>query len=210
MKLIERMLVVLSAVVLLFAHPICFGQLDRASLSGTVTDQSGAFVPETKITATQVSTQVSGSKRSLYSFLLTVPGAQNVGFANNIMGGVGMYSQVVMDGVTAEYNAAVQGVMQRPQSVETIAEFKVVNSVAAEYGLTGGAFMSFISKSGTNDFHGDAYEYLRNNALDARSFFARQVAIQKQNEFGFTAGGPLVIPRVYDGRNKTFFFGNFP
>ena len=120
-----------------------------------------------------------------------------------------MYSQVVIDGATAEYNPAVQGVMSRPPSVETLAEFKVVNSVAAEYGLSGGAFISFATKSGTNEFHGSAFEYLRNEALDARSFFAASRAIQKQHEFGFTAGGPVYIPKLYDGRKKTFFFGSF-
>lgn len=288
---------------LLSAESVCLAQMDRASLSGTVTDSSGAVVPGTTVEAVQVDTQakftattnergiynfiglpignytvsaekqgfsqtvqsnvvlagnsavradftltpgaltqkvevtaaaplveerssaygvsvqtkalnelplqVSGGERSLYSFLNTVPGVSNAGFANNIMGGVGMYSQVVFDGVTAEYNPGVQGVMSHPPSVETIAEFKVVNSVAAEYGLTGGAFMSFISKSGTNDFHGDAFEYLRNNDFDARSFFARTVSIQKQNEFGFTGGGPVYLPKIYDGRNKTFFFATF-
>src|SRR5260370_24954519 len=99
--------------------------------------------------------------------------------------------------------------MSKPPSVETIGEFKVVNSGAAEYGLTGGAFMSFISKSGTNQFHGDAFEYLRNNDFDARTFFASTVSIEKQNEFGFSGGGPVMIPKVYDGRNKTFFFATF-
>ncbi len=281
----------------------CFAQLDRASLSGTVTDSSGGVIPSAVVTAEQRSTkstfstttnssgtynftglplgeytvsvskpgftqgvtegvvltsnaavradialkpgsvservevkaesplieersssygsdlestslenlplQVNGSKRSLYGYLATIPGVSNAGFQNNIMGGVGMYSQIVIDGAPAEYNAAVGGVAQRPPSVEDIGEFRVVNSVSAEYGLTGGAFMSFITKSGTNEFHGDAYEYFRNNIMDARSFFAQDVAIQRQNEFGFTAGGPVVIPHLYNGRNRTFIFGNF-
>ena len=152
---------------------------------------------------------MNGGKRSLYGYLATIPGVSNAGFQNNIMGGLGMYSQIVIDGVAAEYNAAVGGVAQRPPSVEDIGEFRVVNSVSAEYGLTGGAFMSYITKSGTNEFHGDGYEYFRNNIMDARSFFAQDVAIQRQNEFGFTAGGPVVIPHVYNGRNRTFIFGNF-
>src|SRR5712691_8167365 len=73
MKLIERTFVVLPVTVLLLANPICFGQLDRASLSGTVTDQSGAFVPETKITALQVSTQVNfnaaTNESGVYNFI---------------------------------------------------------------------------------------------------------------------------------------------
>jgi len=138
-----------------------------------------------------------------------VPGVANAGFSNNIMGGVGMYSQVLVDGVSAEYNPGVPGVMSDPPSVEAIGEFKVVNTISAEYGLTGGSFMSFVTKSGTNQLHGDAFEFLRNNDMDARSFFASTVSVEKQNEFGFTAGGPVYIPKVYDGRNKTFFFGTF-
>ncbi len=185
-------------------------QIDVAAAAPLIEERSSAYGVNVQTQALEkLPLQVSGGERSLYSFLNTVPGVSNAGFANNIMGGVGMYSQVVYDGVTAEYNPGVQGVMSHPPSVETIAEFKVVNSVAAEYGLTGGAFMSFISKSGTNSFHGDAFEFVRNNDFDARSFFAPTVAIEKQNEFGFTGGGPVYIPKVYDGRNKTFFFATF-
>jgi hypothetical protein len=185
-------------------------QVEVEATASLIEERSSAYGVNVQTQALEkLPLQVSGGERSLYSFLNTVPGVSNAGFANNIMGGVGMYSQVVYDGVTAEYNPGVQGVMSHPPSVETIAEFKVVNSVAAEYGLTGGAFMSFISKSGTNQFHGDAFEYLRNNAFDARSFFASTVSIEKQNEFGVTGGGPVYIPKVYDGRNKTFFFATF-
>ena len=185
-------------------------QVEVTAAAPLIEERSSAYGVNVQTQALEkLPLQVSGGERSLYSFLNTVPGVSNAGFANNIMGGVGMYSQVVYDGVTAEYNPGVQGVMSHPPSVETIAEFKVVNSVAAEYGLTGGAFMSFISKSGTNQFHGDAFEYLRNNDFDARTFFAPTVSIEKQNEFGVTGGGPVIIPKVYDGRNKTFFFATF-
>jgi len=59
-----------------------------------------------------------------------------------------------------------------------------------------------VTKSGTNAFHGNAYEYLRNDAFDSRDFFASKVAPDKENEFGFTLGGPI-------RKNKTFFFGQF-
>lgn len=153
--------------------------------------------------------QVAGSKRSLYSYLSTVPGVQNAGFQNNVMGSVGMNSEVVIDGVSAEYNPGVAGVASNPQSVEALAEFKVVSSVNAEYGLTGGAFMNYVTKSGTNTLHGNVYEYLRNDALDARNFFSPTVPFDRQDEFGFSLGGPFVIPHVYNGRNKTFFFWNY-
>ena len=178
--------------------------------SSLIEERSSAYGSDLETTSLEsLPLQVNGGKRSLYGYLATIPGVNNAGFQNNIMGGVGMYSQIVIDGVPAEYNAAVGGVAQRPPSVEDIGEFRVVNSVSAEYGLTGGAFMSFITKSGTNELHGNAYEYFRNDVMDARSFFAAKAATQRQNEFGFTVGGPVVIPHVYNGRNKTFFFGNF-
>ena len=70
----------------------------------------------------------------------------------------------------------------------------------------GSTLVTFVSKSGTNAFHGSAYEFLRNQKLDARGFFAAKKAVYKQNDFGFTAGGPVWIPRLYHGRDKTFFF----
>ncbi len=76
----------------------------------------------------------------------------------------------------------------------------------AEYGQTGLGITSFSIKSGTNQLHGSVYEYLRNEALDSRGFFAPTTPINKQNEFGVLGGGPVVIPKIYNGKDKTFFF----
>ncbi len=92
-------------------------------------------------------------------------------------------------------------------SVESITEFSVdTNGFKAEYGQAGGGVITFVSKSGTNDFHGVAYDFLRNDIFDARGFFAPTRNIYKQNDFGATVGGPVWIPKVYNGRNKTFFY----
>src|SRR6185437_2458244 len=64
-------------------------------------------------------------------------------------------------------------------------------------------------KSGTNKFHGDLYEYVRNYDMDARGFFATFKPILKQNDFGFTAGAPMIIPKMYQGRDKTFWFFSY-
>ena len=66
----------------------------------------------------------------------------------------------------------------------------------------GGGAINFISKSGTNDFHGVAYEYARNDAFDARGFFQANKQIYKQHDFGATIGGPVWIPKIYNGRNR--------
>lgn len=97
---------------------------------------------------------------------------------------------------------------------DAVQEFKVQTSnFDAEFGRAGGAVINATTKSGTNQLHGDAWEYLENDALDANSWTSNRVGQQKgyynQNMFGFTLGGPVVIPHIYNGHNKTFFFGDF-
>ncbi len=88
--------------------------------------------------------------------------------------------------------------------VEGIAEFQVqTHNYSAEFGQSAGAVISYVTKSGTNEFHGSAYEYIRNDTFDARNFFdPAEVPPFKRNQFGASAGGPLV-------RGKTFIFGNY-
>ncbi|MEX2262350.1 MAG: TonB-dependent receptor [Bryobacteraceae bacterium] len=94
-------------------------------------------------------------------------------------------------------------------TVDAIEEFKVqTNTVSAEYGFTAGGVVNVVTKSGTNTFHGSLYEFFRNDALDARNAFALNKAAFRYNQFGGAVGGPVVIPRVYQGRNRTFFFFN--
>lgn len=91
--------------------------------------------------------------------------------------------------------------------VDAIEEFKVQTSnYSAQYGRAGGAILNASTKSGTNSVHGDAWEFLRNSGLDARNFFETTRGEFRQNQFGATLGGPIVIPHIYNGRNKTFFF----
>jgi hypothetical protein len=94
--------------------------------------------------------------------------------------------------------------------VEALQEFNLIqNSFSAEYSRTPGGILSFNSRSGTNKLHGEIYEFLQNDALDARGFFAATRPAVHQNEFGVNAGGPVYIPHVYNGRDKTFFFGYY-
>ena len=97
-------------------------------------------------------------------------------------------------------------------SVDAIAEFKVLrNHYSAEYGRNAAGQVSVITKSGTSQFHGVAYEFLRNDALNANTFFNNLGGIKRSplryNNFGYTIGGPVYIPGVYnDNKDKTFFF----
>src|SRR5436309_13861068 len=91
-------------------------------------------------------------------------------------------------------------------SVEALTELSVeAGGFKAETGHASGGTVSFVSKSGTNNFHGDFYEFLRNQDLDARGFFAATKAAYTQNDFGPTIGWPVWIPKIYNGRNKTLF-----
>ncbi len=98
--------------------------------------------------------------------------------------------------------------------VDAIEEFKVQTSdFSAEFGRSGAAVLNATIKSGTNSFHGAVWEFFRNDKLDAADFFENAGGVPKgelrQNQFGFTAGGPVVIPKLFNGRNKVFFFGDY-
>lgn len=97
-------------------------------------------------------------------------------------------------------------------SIDSIAEFRISTSnYSAEYGKSGGANIEVVTKSGTKEFHGDLFEYVRNDAFDANDWFLNQTSSPKnplkRNNYGFTLGGPVYIPSHYNTeKNKTFFF----
>ncbi len=94
--------------------------------------------------------------------------------------------------------------------VDDIQEFKVQShNDEAQFGGALGGIINTVTKSGTNDFHGSAWEFLRNNSLDARNFFVGSVTPLKQNQFGGAVGGPVIFPHLYNGRNKTFFYASY-
>ena len=91
--------------------------------------------------------------------------------------------------------------------IDTIQEFKVVShNDQAQYGGVLGGIVNVVTRSGTNDPHGSLFEFVRNDFFDARSTFLPAVNAFKQNQFGGTFGGPLWIPKIYNGKNKTFIF----
>ncbi len=94
--------------------------------------------------------------------------------------------------------------------IDSVQEFRMETGVyEAKFGTNAGAQVNVVTKSGTNHFHGTAYEYLRNSRLDARNFFDPAVPPFKRNQFGATVGGPVTVPHVYDGHDRTFFFGGY-
>jgi len=133
-----------------------------------------------------------------------VSGLNTHGLQINVNGAGSRSNSFLLDGttVTDAFNAGVGSLANTFLGVDAVREFRVLtNAYSAEYGKAAGGIVSIVTKSGTNAFHGTAFEYLRNDNLDARNFFdpVKQPEF-KRNQFGFSASGPIV-------RDRTFFFG---
>ena len=98
------------------------------------------------------------------------------------------------------------GGAQVSPNMNALQEFKVeVSGYSAEYGRMAGGILNMALRSGGNQFHGDVFEYARNNVIDARAFFDREKLKLNRHQFGATLHGPVVLPRLYDGHSRTFF-----
>ena len=126
----------------------------------------------------------------------------------NVNGSHGDYNAYLLDGVNIkEYNT---GSISFAPSVDAIQEFQgATSNYSADLGTEAGAQVNVAIKSGTNEFHGDFFEFLRNDVFNSKNYFAQTVSPFKQNQFGATVGGPVRFPWFYDGRNKTFFFASY-
>jgi hypothetical protein len=178
-----------------------------AALGTTISDQEINSLP------------VNG--RNFTMFLTLSPGVSPINNDENNgawgTGAVGSFTFPAVNGQTNRSNMFwVDGVNDYGSFVSTygvapilddVAEFKsVTQSDQAQFGGVTGAMANLVTKSGTNQFHGDVWEFAENGALNARNFFLPTVGQFNNNQFGGTLGGPVIIPHVYNGRNKTFFF----
>ncbi len=161
---------------------------------------------------------VAGTVRSPFDLAALTPEAKNTGSSEGFALGGGQADsyQATLDGVSINTSRALQKnwVTSNAPSVEAITQFTVdTNGFKAEYGHAGGGAMLFVAKSGTNSLHGSVYEFVRNTDFDANDWFSNRAGkarqVYKQNDFGFTVGGPVVIPKLYHGKNKTFFFFSY-
>ncbi len=135
------------------------------------------------------------------------------GVAGNTLSGNG-YGSTGAGVSGALASATALGTTQSLISVDALQEFRIQSSTySAEYGRSPGGQISLATRSGTNDFHGSAFDYLRNNFFDANDWFndhyGKPISALRQNDFGGTVGGPISIPRVYNGNNRTFFFASY-
>jgi hypothetical protein len=130
----------------------------------------------------------------------------------SVNGGRPGSSEILVDGIPSAPGLVnpIQGFAVFP-SVDSVQEFKVeTNAYSAEFGRSGSGVVNLIYKSGTNSFHGSAFDSLRNSDLDSNTYFANLKGVPlpsfKRNQFGGSLGGPLSIPKLYHGQDKTFFF----
>jgi hypothetical protein len=204
---------------------------DAAERVNVVAEVSGVQT-DTSDLSTVVSGQIKDNlplkgRSSLYMFNLT-PGVvsnrygedtrpndtiTNVLFSAN--GAPVAATDVSVDGVinTVNVNRGVN-ISQWVPAVDSVAEFKMqTGTLPAEFGRTGGSILNIVIKSGTNDLHGSLYYFHQNSALNANNFFSRgsgqPLPAFASNNWGATAGGPVILPGVYQGRNRTFWFFSY-
>jgi hypothetical protein len=132
---------------------------------------------------------------------------QGQGNAISINGGRPESNNYTLDGLINTDTALVTPAVILSQ--DAIQEFKVQSgNYSAEYGFSANQ-VNIVSKSGTNSLHGTLFEFNRNDAYDARGPFQTTIPKLRQNQFGYVASGPVYIPKLYDGRNKTFWLANY-
>jgi hypothetical protein len=183
----------------------------------TTTSEIGATVSPTLVQ--NLPLQVSGTVRNPVQFVQLVPGfVGNLGNnpGNNatddfkVNGGQEGGTDILVDGVSISL-VSPNTQWNKGVSSDAVDEFRVLQSnFSAEYGQAGDGIVNLTIKSGTNEFHGSGYDFLRNRVLDANNWFnnfrGSKRPIDTQNDFGATLGGPVWIPKLYNGKNKTFFF----
>jgi len=173
-------------------------QTETSSLGDVITSNQVTSLPLNGRDYTQLAVLTAGVSRTD----LGDNGNNGGSFAAN--GTRATLNNFLLDGIDNNSNDNGRNVLQT--SVDAIAEFKVqTNSYSAEFGRSGGAVINATIKSGSNNFHGTLFEFIRNSALDARNFFADASTpkpLYQLNQFGGTLGGPII-------KNKTFFFADY-
>src|SRR5579884_691752 len=206
-------------------------EVGNASESVTVSEEAPLLKTESGELSNTVATQTmdtlpllsvgqnSSGIRNPFNIVALLPGAfyqpspSFTGPTVRINGGVAGSERVLVDGMDGT-NILGQGANQQNQpGMDSIQEWTVQTSnYSAEFGQAGSAVMNITMKSGTNQYHGNLYEYFQNEFLNAGQPFTNNGSgglvrsTQRRNDYGFTLGGPVSIPKVYNGRDKTFFF----
>jgi len=189
---------------------------ENADMTHNVTLQQLDSLPILGIGATSAGT---AGIRNPFSLTSLLPGASFNGAGNTLIinGSQNNSEAVRIEGQDSRNNTpGVASTQVRQPSADAVQEVAVLtNNYAAEFGTAGGGVVNIIMKSGGNQFHGTGYDYFVNEDLNAAGSFSNDGSGHKvrprnrRNDYGGTLGGPVWIPKIYDGRNKTFFFYNW-
>jgi hypothetical protein len=182
------------------------------------TSESGTVLTSTEYDNLPLST--GGRARDPMAFVSLTPGVNAYNGSGavdttqdqmSVNGGQPWMTDVLIDGLSAGQNNHFGSWNEMAPPVDAFSEFKIISGgdFSAEYGHIGTAVVSFSLKSGTNSYHADLFEFFRNTDLNSRSFFQAQRTPYHQNNFGFTLDGPIQIPHLYNGRNRTFFMVSY-
>ncbi|HEV3330390.1 MAG TPA: carboxypeptidase regulatory-like domain-containing protein [Bryobacteraceae bacterium] len=201
-------------------------RLEVGQITQTVEVSSAAIQIDTE--NAQLQTTVRGQaiqempvNRDPNGFALTAPGVAAVSQNNpflgsgsfNANGGRGRGNNITVDGITAtDVSVTGTGGVLSPLNFASIKEVTIItNNFDAQYGRNSSSQVIYTTKGGTNDVHGEAYEFLQNNDFNARPFFDRTGApnINKQNIYGFEAGGPVYLPKILNGKNRFFWHADY-
>ena len=194
-------------------------QLETGDISEKITVEGGAAAVQTdqsslgQVIENQTITQLPLNGRNFIRLGSLLPGTTRGAPGNTVVRGRQENEALTVNGQRAEHNnymldgadnnETLFGVAVMVPSVDALQEFKLQTAnYSAEFGRAAGAVINVSIKSGTNQIHGSAYEFLRNNGMDARDFFAVGTPPLRRNQFGFSLGGPIV-------KNKLFLFGNW-
>jgi hypothetical protein len=188
---------------------------ESIALKNVVDEQRIEYLPLNGRNPTQLMQLVAGVQADVLNSNVTsgttYPGVTPV----SVNGGRANTTNYILDG--AQNNDHYSNAPNPMPNPDALQEFSVqTNTFSAEFGRNVGGIVNAVTRSGTNQLHGSAFEYLRNNDLNAANFFApinpdgtKQDDGLKRNQYGATVGGPVLLPKIYDGRNRTFFFFSF-
>jgi hypothetical protein len=201
----------------------------------TESSDMGGVISEKQIVDLPLALGGVGALRANEAFIFLQPATTGPGTANSnngiflskVAGGQNYGNEVLIDGVSQQRSENGSSYDEEAPSVEALAEFKVTTSLPeAEFGRTTGGVEDFVTKSGANAYHGTGYELYRDASLDANTFFNKgwrayyctgtndtsscragwDTPADHKNDFGGTLGGPIRIPKLYNGHDKSFFF----
>jgi hypothetical protein len=190
----------------------------NAALLDTEKSDRGVIIDKTQITDLPLNVRNPIMLTALSPGITHTSGTAHLNpFSNSgisswsVNGGLNNNTEFIMDGAPNNAYSGRENRIAYVPPADAVEEFKVMTTVYdAQYGRTGGGIINVSSKSGTNRYHGTAYEFLKRPWLNANTFSNNAKGLERQNtgldQWGFTIGGPVRIPKLYNGRDKTFFY----